>query len=189
MRALSTLGRPHWQRGWRLITETVTLVMRFFFTTMLQSTASRPPSPSICSLAVPTFWRSTAIAVAQRLELDRIEIERRRRGRRYRLDLDIADAAVDVAGRQPEQRQTRRARMRGSASDDAASISGSRRLERAEQLLELVGGVANAVGELVDDLERPRVLADLQQLVDEILAGLQLAQQLGKVLARAFELA
>src|SRR3981189_2038172 len=67
--------------------------------------------------------------------------------------------------------------------------SGSRRLDGAEELLELVGGVADAVGELVDDVERTLVLADLQQFVDEILAGLQLAQELGEVLARALELA
>ena len=60
---------------------------------------------------------------------------------------------------------------------------------RGQELLELVGGVANAVGQPVDDLERLLVLAHLQQLVDEILVGLQRAQQLGEVLARLLELA
>ena len=41
VRALSTLGRPHWQRSCRLLTETVTLVMRFFCTTTLHSRAGR----------------------------------------------------------------------------------------------------------------------------------------------------
>src|SRR3977135_3620390 len=66
--------------------------------------------------------------------------------------------------------------------------SGPGRLDRAEELLQLVGGIANAVGELVDDLERALLLADLQELVDEILAGLQPAQELREVLARALEL-
>ena len=56
------LVRPHWQRGWRLMTETVTLVMRFFFTSILHSKAMWPaPSISVCSFAVPTFWRKTAL--------------------------------------------------------------------------------------------------------------------------------
>src|SRR5258708_3674809 len=67
--------------------------------------------------------------------------------------------------------------------------SRSRGLDGAEQLLELVRGVADAVGELVNDVERALVLADLQQLVDEILAGLQLAQEIGEFLARPLELA
>src|SRR5262249_49768824 len=83
------------------------------------------------------------------------------------------------------------ASARAESAPAAASrrTSRSRRLERAEQLLELVGCVADAVGELVDDVERTLVLADLQQLVDEVLAGLQLAQQVGEILARALELA
>jgi len=57
-------------------------------------------------------------------------------------------------------------------------------LDGAKELLQLVGGVADAVGELVDDVERALVLADLQELVDEVLAGLQLAQEIGEVAAR-----
>ena len=34
------LNLPHRQRGWRLMTDTVTLVMRFFFTSILQITAN-----------------------------------------------------------------------------------------------------------------------------------------------------
>ena len=40
----------------------------------------------------------------------------------------------------------------------------------------------------MDHLERTLVLANLQELVDEILARLQLAQEFGEILARALEL-
>src|SRR5262249_54007731 len=70
-----------------------------------------------------------------------------------------------------------------------ARMSRSRRLDGAEQLLELVGGVPDSMGGLVNDVEGALVLADLQELVDEILAGLQLAQEVGKFLARPLELA
>ena len=56
------LVRLHRQRGWRLMIETVTLVMRFFFTSILHRKAMWPaPSMSVKSFSVPTFWRSTAL--------------------------------------------------------------------------------------------------------------------------------
>ena len=55
------LVRPHRQRAGLLKVEMVTLVMRFFFTSMLQRTASLPASASICNLLTPTFWRRSAV--------------------------------------------------------------------------------------------------------------------------------
>src|SRR5258708_34457159 len=81
-----------------------------------------------------------------------------------------------------------RAALRPGRNQPSAAQSRPGRLDGAEQLLQLVRGVADAVGELVDDVERALVLPDLQQLIDEILAGLQLAQELGEVLARTLEL-
>src|SRR5262245_35234981 len=79
--------------------------------------------------------------------------------------------------------------MRRPSARRSSARSGPRSLDRAEQLLQLVGGVPNPVGELVDHVERALVLANLQELVDEVLAGLQAAQKLGEIPARAVELA
>src|SRR6266571_4763298 len=83
-------------------------------------------------------------------------------------------------------RQAQAKRPRRSALPRAASDAWG--LDRAEQLLELDRRVANAVAELMDDLQGLLVLADLHQFADIVLAGLKRAQEFGKVLARAVEL-
>src|SRR3954468_4689567 len=66
--------------------------------------------------------------------------------------------------------------------------SDARRLDRAQKLLEPHRGVADALAELMDDLQGLLVFADLHQLADVVFAGLKRAQQLGKILARAVEI-
>src|SRR5262249_33451198 len=68
-----------------------------------------------------------------------------------------------------------------------AALSRSRRLDRSQELFELLRGVADAVSKRVNDIERALVLADLQQFVDEIFVGLQLAQQLREFPARSLK--
>src|SRR3954464_9491270 len=82
--------------------------------------------------------------------------------------------------RQGQAKRPRRSAFRCAASD-------ARRLDRAEQLLELYRRVTNAIAELMNDLQGLLVLADLHQLADVVLAGLKRAQQLRKVLARTVE--
>ena len=53
--------RLHWQRNCRVIVETVTVVMRFFFTSTLHSSDKLLPSPFACSFAVPARWRTSAL--------------------------------------------------------------------------------------------------------------------------------
>src|SRR5208282_2781195 len=69
-----------------------------------------------------------------------------------------------------------------------ASISRPRRLDPADQALQLVGGAADIAGQLVNDIDDLLRLADLHQFFDEILVGLQRAQQLREAGAGAAEL-
>src|SRR5262249_16541033 len=57
-RLLPTLR--HWQRGGRSRSEIATLVKRFFFT-MISQSSNCPPAPSVESLAVPTRCIRTAV--------------------------------------------------------------------------------------------------------------------------------
>src|SRR5271155_503839 len=69
-----------------------------------------------------------------------------------------------------------------------ASISRPRRLDPADQALQLVGGAADVARELVDDVDHLLRLAYLHELFDEVLVGLQRAQQFRKAGAGAAEL-
>src|SRR5438093_7299148 len=55
-----------------------------------------------------------------------------------------------------------------------------RRLDSADELLQLVRGVADVLREAADHFERLLRLPDLHQFVDEILVRLQRAQELGE---------
>ena len=127
---------------------------------------------SVCSLAVPTFWRKHGVAVAERLELDGIEIERNRGRRRDRLDLDIA-------GR---RRRCCRTSVRGPAARVAKPPAAGAHAQAPGVLI-----VPSSFLSLSEASRMPSVswwmtssaspvLAHLQELVDEILAGLQRAQ-------------
>src|SRR3954463_5913383 len=69
------------------------------------------------------------------------------------------------------------------------AISHSRRLDGADQSFELIRRAADVAGELADHLDRPLRLADLDELVDEVLVGLQGAQQAGELAPCRAELA
>src|SRR6516225_8879968 len=69
----------------------------------------------------------------------------------------------------------------------APARSRARRLDPADELLELVGGVTDVLGETADDFERLLRLADLDQLVDEILVRLQGPQEFHEFSARGGE--
>src|SRR5580700_3815273 len=55
----------------------------------------------------------------------------------------------------------------------ALCASGSRRPDAADQLVQLVGGVADVVRQAADDLKRPFGLTDFDQLADEVFVLLQ----------------
>ncbi len=67
-------------------------------------------------------------------------------------------------------------------------MSRARRLDPADQTLELIVGFADVLGQALDHFERLLRLPDLDQLVDEILVRLQRPQQLGEFLARRRQL-
>src|SRR5215207_9080930 len=65
---------------------------------------------------------------------------------------------------------------------------GSRRLDPADECLQLLRRVTQLAGELANDLDRFSRPLDLQQLVDEILARLQRSHELGKFHAGLVEI-
>src|ERR1700735_5233745 len=68
------------------------------------------------------------------------------------------------------------------------SWSRSRRLDGADQCVELARRIANLMRELANDLQRLLGLADLDQLADEILVVLQRVQQANELRAGVIEL-
>ena len=137
-------------------------------------------------------------ALFDRRKLRRIEIKRRlrERGDRNRLDLDIADVADRPAGGNRRADDDRRSPAdRARRPMITLPTLRPRRLDAADQLVELGRGIADIAREAADDLERLLGLPDFEKLADKILVFLQGLQQTGelrprvvKLLGRAFGL-
>ena len=68
------------------------------------------------------------------------------------------------------------------------SLSRSGRLDAADQLVELIGSIADVAREAADHFQRLLRLPDLDELADEILVLLQSLQQPGELRAGVVEL-
>src|ERR1051325_787268 len=160
--------------------------MRFLRTSNSQN-GTRRPSRSYSSFAAPTFSRKTVLPafVVSTRAAPSTSGGTMKPGATLISTQPVSSWQAASASRTPGAKTiARRSRIIALRSRPRL-----RRRNRVDEVVEHVGGFVDLLGQIAHHLERLLALADLHQLGDIVVVGLQRAQHLGEAPPRGVELA